>query len=70
MIPNTSVRSVGVAFDVWLAEVDVLINREIRLCHPRAWKEDHITYNWLTRSSSAFWIVSGLKSIVYHKQRV
>lgn len=48
MIPQTAVQTESVTFDHWLADIDDVINRKIRHCHPREWKEDLITFNWLS----------------------
>lgn len=32
-----------------LNHIDLIINKEVKLCHPRYWNEDHITYTWLRK---------------------
>jgi hypothetical protein len=54
MSPQTIAQTESLAFADWLAAVDSVINDEILDCHPRAWVEDVITYNWLRAVTRRF----------------
>jgi hypothetical protein len=54
MSPQTVSQTESLPFDDWLAAVDSVINEEILDCHPRAWVEDVITYNWLRAVTRRF----------------